>query len=96
MSQMTTHIFTVPVRSFSCPNQFKILTVETDGDGVIATFSDGTTAGYVAEELLKLRPKREPTEDGQEKVGGKTFSSRERGSTYLVDADIAAGVTFWR
>ena len=47
----------------------EILTVaKDDGDGVIATFSDGTTAGYVAEELLELRPKRELTEDSQEKV----------------------------
>jgi hypothetical protein len=49
--------------------QIKILTVEKDdGDGLITTFSDGTTAGYVAEELLELRPKRELTEVGQEKV----------------------------
>ena len=46
-----------------------ILTVEKDdGDGLITTFSDGTTAGYVAEELLELRPKRELTEVGPEKV----------------------------
>ena len=39
----------------------RIMTVEKDdGDGLIVTFSDGTTAGYVAEELLKLRPHREP------------------------------------
>jgi len=41
----------------------RILTVERDGDdGLIVTFSDGTTGAYVAEELLELRPKREPTE----------------------------------
>jgi hypothetical protein len=28
-------------------------------DGIMVTFSDGTTAGYVAEELLELRPSRE-------------------------------------
>ena len=39
---------------------FQILAVELDGDdGVIITFSDGTTAGYVIEELLDLRPVRE-------------------------------------
>jgi hypothetical protein len=27
-----------------------------DGDAMIASFSDGTTTGYVAEELLELRP----------------------------------------
>ena len=41
----------------------QILTVKKDrGDGLIVDFTDGTTAGYVAEELLKLRPRREPTE----------------------------------
>ena len=37
-----------------------ILKVEKDShDGLIVTFSDGTTAGYVVEELLGLRPHRE-------------------------------------
>jgi hypothetical protein len=37
-----------------------ILNVEKDGeDGLIVTFSDGTIAGYVVEELLELRPVRE-------------------------------------
>jgi hypothetical protein len=41
----------------------RISTVEIEGeDGLIVTFSDGTTAGYVTEELLELRPFREPTE----------------------------------
>ena len=45
------------------------MTVEKDDvDGMITTFSDGTTAGYVAEELLKLRPHRELSEDCREKV----------------------------
>ena len=40
----------------------QILTVERDGsDGIIVTFSDGTTGEYVLEELLELRPKREWT-----------------------------------
>jgi hypothetical protein len=39
----------------------RILTVERDGDdGLLVTFSDGTIAGYVTEELLELRPHREP------------------------------------
>jgi hypothetical protein len=39
----------------------RISGVEQDGDdGLIVTFSDGTTAGYVAEELLGLRPVRQP------------------------------------
>jgi hypothetical protein len=38
----------------------QILTVERDGeDGLLVTFSDGTAAGYVTEELLELRPFRE-------------------------------------
>jgi hypothetical protein len=31
-----------------------------DEDGLFVTFSDGTAAGYVVEELLELRPFREP------------------------------------
>jgi hypothetical protein len=39
------------------------MTVEQDGDdGLVVTFSDGTSSGFVVEELLRLRPKREPTE----------------------------------
>jgi hypothetical protein len=42
-------------------NSIKIVKVEQDGDdGVLVTFSDGTIAGYVVEELLELRPRREP------------------------------------
>jgi len=42
----------------------RILAVEQDGvDGVFVTFSDGTSAGYLVEELLELRPKREPNPD---------------------------------
>lgn len=38
----------------------RILTTEADGDdGLIVTFSDGTTGAYVVEELLELRPIRE-------------------------------------
>jgi len=41
----------------------RILTVQRDGeDGVVVSFSDGTSAGYVVEELLELRPRREPCE----------------------------------
>jgi hypothetical protein len=39
----------------------QILKAEVDGpDGVIVAFSDGTIAGFVLEELLALRPLREP------------------------------------
>jgi hypothetical protein len=41
--------------------EVKIIGVEKDGDdGLIVTFSDRTAAGYLAEELLELRPFREP------------------------------------
>ena len=47
----------------------RIMTVKKDdGDGLIVTFSDETTAGYAADELLKLSPHREPSENGREKV----------------------------
>lgn len=38
-------------------SQIWVLTAERDGDdGLIVTFSDGTTGAYVVEELLELRP----------------------------------------
>lgn len=41
-----------------------ILSAEKDGkDGVLVRFSDGTIAGYLAEELLSLRPIREEAEE---------------------------------
>ncbi len=40
--------------------EIQLLAVELDGnDGLIVTFSDGTTGGYVVDELLELRPVRE-------------------------------------
>jgi hypothetical protein len=45
---------------FAMAKEIRILKVEKDGeDGVIVTFSDGTLAGYVVDELLLLRPIRE-------------------------------------
>jgi thiamine phosphate synthase YjbQ (UPF0047 family) len=41
-------------------DEIQMLAVELDGkDGLVVTFSDGTTGGYVIEELLVLRPIRE-------------------------------------
>lgn len=41
-------------------NAIQIVHIEQDGtDGILITFSDGTIAGYVAEELIGLRPIRE-------------------------------------
>lgn len=57
------------------PNSIRILTTERDGDdGLIVTFSDGTTGAYVIEELLELRPFRERAKtkkgkDGHQKTG---------------------------
>lgn len=51
----------------------EIVEVVKDGDdGMLVTFSDGTTAGYIADELLELRPIREKlprrqVEDGKAK-----------------------------
>jgi hypothetical protein len=42
----------------------EIVKVKLDGkDGILVTFSDGTIAGYVVEELLDIRPIREQTAD---------------------------------
>jgi hypothetical protein len=44
------------------PNSIKILSAEREGDdGLLVNFSDHSSAGYVVEELLALRPHREPT-----------------------------------
>ena len=40
----------------------RILAVELEDDGLFVTFSDGTSAGFVVDELLDLRPHREPTD----------------------------------
>ena len=41
-------------------HEFHLLAVELDvHEGLVAPFSDGTTGGYVIEELLELRPVRE-------------------------------------
>jgi hypothetical protein len=48
---------------FAMAEKMQILNVERDGeDGLIVTFSDGTTGAYVAEELLELRPFRQQTQ----------------------------------
>ena len=54
----------VNMRISAMEAQTQILKVKKDGeDGLIVTFSDGTTAGYVVEELLGLRPFRERVEE---------------------------------
>ena len=54
--------------SLHVSGEIEILAVELDGhDGLVVTFSDGTTAGYVVEELLELRPVRERVESKRTK-----------------------------
>ena len=41
----------------------QLLAVELDGDdGVVVTFSDGTTGGYVVEELIELTARSRTTQ----------------------------------
>lgn len=54
-------------------DSIQILAVERDDDGLIVDFSDGTTAGYVIEELLELRPKRELTVVKHRQIGNEGF-----------------------
>ena len=52
-----------------------VVRVEQGGeDGVVVTFSDGTVAGYVVEELLSLRPIRETLEESQDLDGVTRFT----------------------
>jgi DUF971 family protein len=58
------------VAVMSDPNSIHIVSVEQDGEyGILVTFSDGTTAGYIAEELLELRPSREHVRPTPKDVG---------------------------
>jgi hypothetical protein len=50
----------------------RILTMDRDDDGMVVTFSDGTTAGYLVEELLDLRPQRLRTADFREELPNPT------------------------
>jgi hypothetical protein len=53
-------------------NAIPIVNVEQDGeDGILVTFSDGTIAGYVAEELIGLRPVRERVRIAPQPLGLK-------------------------
>ena len=53
-----------------------VLKVEKDSrDGLIVKVSDGTTAGYVVEELLSMRPHRELTHKPGEHKPRKTSNA---------------------
>ena len=55
--------YAIAVTDKTLTDQTHILKVEQDShDGLLVTFSDGTRAGYVVEELLMLRPHRERVE----------------------------------
>jgi hypothetical protein len=57
------------------PDSIQILTTERDGDdGLIVTFSDGTTGAYVVEELLQLRPFREREKTKAHRKSGTVIS----------------------
>jgi hypothetical protein len=65
------HEVSLSLKSFPMAEPIQILTAELDGeDGLLVTFSDGTIAGYVTEELLELRPFREPDKLGWRSLQG--------------------------
>lgn len=50
----------------------EIVKVEQEGsEGMLVTFSDGTIAGYVIEELLELRPIREKVPSSHQVLAAK-------------------------
>jgi hypothetical protein len=60
----TSCILAMGYSAFTMDANIRILMVAKDGeDGLIVKFSDGTLGGYVVEELLELRPCREPIEE---------------------------------
>ena len=67
-------------------SKIHILKVEKDGeDGLIVTFSDGTTAGFVVEELLSLRPQRELTHEPVKKNPPQTKQRELNGGWLLAE-----------
>jgi hypothetical protein len=61
MSNVAQSAFDASNKLVPMVSDIQIARVEMDhSDGIIVTFSDGTIAGYVVEELLELRPHREP------------------------------------
>jgi hypothetical protein len=74
--------------------RIRIVTVERDGDdGVILTLSDGTTAAYVVEELLELRPRREPIETQTRRNAALTSGNAVDGKT---ESSASPGRIEWR
>jgi hypothetical protein len=59
-------------------NTTRLIKAELDGnDGLIVTFSDNTTAAYVVEEMLKLRPHREWLEDSPDSEQSFVFPAAQ-------------------
>ena len=62
-----------------------IVSVERDGeDGLIVTFTDGTTGAYLAGELLELRPCRELTHESGEHKPPQDQQRTEEGHYQIV------------
>src|ERR1035441_8319209 len=62
-----------------------IVSVERDGeDGLIVTFTDGTTGAYLAGELLELRPCRELTHESGEHKPPQDQQCTEEGHYQIV------------
>jgi hypothetical protein len=75
-------------------HETRILKVEMDSDdGLIVTFSDGTRAGYVVEELLLLRPHREAVREPLESDLPTTIAmdSRPLNGRYRLNVDLTPG-----
>lgn len=65
----------VPVLCLMAETRIRILAVSRDSDeGIIVTFSDGTSDGFVTEELLELRPHRPPVQ--KRRVHSKSVTIR--------------------
>ena len=80
------------------PDKTRILKVEMDShDGLLVTFSDGTIAGYVVEELLALRPGRErfkePPESGLPTTAERGSSLGAPSSTKISNIARSKGAT---
>ena len=69
-------------------------------DGLLVTFSDGITGGYVIEELLKLRPVRERMRIKKGEVGLRCVECVDTGSierrSYSISAGLNSALAFRR
>ena len=79
-SSSETEVEGLPLDRKNGMNALQIVNVEQDGpDGILVMFSDGTIAGYVAEELIELRPIRDKVRrpaTASRSMAGPTNTSR--------------------